>query len=359
MRPSLFDNLPPDQMNWLPYNLRYDDTQLVVDWCHAADGRLEEPFFDQTIHRLLQLPGHSSRSTHFDALAGINSKKTVCGPGGFIFHMSRCGSTLITQMLGSLRQLVVFSEPAILEIVLRDTYAPVAVSKEQKKWLLENVIQTLLGYEAGRQAAFIKFSARAVLDHALINQCHPSVPSVFVYREPLEVLVALVGRQTDQLPPNLENAGLLNADPQVIRKMRPAEFWARVLANECAAALEMCARAPALLVNYSQLPEAVWTEIANYCGVVLSLEDIAQMRKLILRSAKEPGKPFNNDSAAKREAATQEMHTLVEHFVRPYYERLESLRLAVGRHTRGSGSVSGIEGQDAGSDDHKSLQAGL
>jgi hypothetical protein len=314
-------------MSLLPYNIRYDNAQLIVDWCNVADSQLKDPFFDQTIHRLLRSTPYATRSTLFETLANTNSTKAALKPTGFIFHMSRCGSTLIAQMLASLQQFVVFSEPAILETLLRNTYAPEGASNEQKRRLLANVIQAFLDYKTVQQDAFIKFSARAILDYQLITQVYPSVPCIFVYRDPVEVLVSLVGTQIDRLPPGLEKASLLNEDSQAISRMRPVEFWARVIANQCAAAVEMCECSQPLLVNYSQLPEKVWTDIVKFFGVVLSAADVERMQEVLTQNAKNPQKPFSNDIVNKRDAATKEIHDLVEHFVQPYYHRLETIRM--------------------------------
>lgn len=327
MQSKLLEQIPPSDMSWLPYNIRYDQTQLVVDWCNSADAQLKDPFFDQTIHRLLRYTPYASQSTLFETLAIINSKNASSKPAGFIFHMSRCGSTLIAQMLASLQQFVVFSEPAILEALLRSTYSPTTVPDEQKQWLLQNIIQAFLGYKAAQQDAFIKFSARAILDYQLITRTYPSVPGIFIYREPVEVLVSLIGNQANRLPPGLDKANLLNDDSQAISKMRPVEFWARVIANQCAAAIEMYSCSQLLFVNYSQLPEMVWTDIVNFFGVTLSAEDVEQMQKVLTRNSKEPGKPFFNDSSNKRDAATREIYELVDHFVRPYYDHLETIHM--------------------------------
>lgn len=335
MQPKLLEHLPPSDMGWLPYNIRYDHAQLVVDWCNSADGQLNDPFFDQTIQRLLRYTPYASQSTLFETLANINSKKTFSRPTGFIFHMSRCGSTLIAQMLASLQQFVVFSEPAILEALLRNTYSPTTVSNEQKQWLLKNVIQAFLGYKTAQQDAFVKFSARAILDYQLITRTYPSVPGIFIYREPIEVMVSLIGTQADRLPPGLDKASLLNDDKQAISVMRPPEFWARVIANQCAAAIEMYSCSQLLFVNYNQLPERVWTDIVNFFGVTLFAGDIEQMQKVLARSSKEPRKSFFHDSASKREVATREIYECVDRFVRPYYDQLETIRMAHETHTDG------------------------
>lgn len=233
-------------------------------------------------------------------------------------------------MLASVRRFEVFSEPAILETLLRGRYQSVPESSERKLRLLKNVIQALVDHRDDWQGAFIKFPSRAILDYPLIAQAYPSVPCALVYRDPVEVLVSLTGGQADQLPPGLENAGLMRDAPDAIRTMRPAEFWARVVADQLAAALEMSASSRALLINYSQLPEAVWTKLTTFCGTTLHDGDVERMQEALMRSAKDPGKPFSDDRAGKRASATDEIHALVSRFVQPYYDRLESLRQRVG-----------------------------
>lgn len=340
LQPKSFGQFFLSDTGWIPYNIRYDDAGLVVDWCYSNDSWLEDPFFDQTIYRLLQSTAHTSRSTLFTTLVDINSKKISRRPTGFIFHMSRCGSTLITQMLASLRQTVVFSEPAILETLLREIRPPFSTINEQKQWLLENIIQALLSYKVDWQNAFIKFSARAIFDYPLITQIYPSLPSIFVYREPVEVLVSLIGTQTEKLPPGLDKAGLLKDASKTISKMRPVEFWAQVLANQCAAAVKMCSSSQqALLINYSQLPEIAWTDMASFLGIILSAEDVERMQEVSRRSAKEPHKVFIDDRAKKRKAATREIHEFADRFVQPYYHQLEAIRLAPKSDTNGAPNI--------------------
>ncbi len=152
--------------------------------------------------------------------------------------------------------------------------------------------------------------------------------SKVVYRDPLEVLVSLAANQGDQLPPGLSEASLLNDDPQIIEAMRPIEFWTRVVANQYSAAEEMYNCSQPLLVNYNQLPEAVWTNIVSFFGVALAAGEVERMRDAVVRSAKNPGRHFSNDKADKRAAATGEIRALVDHFLLPYYNRLESIRVA-------------------------------
>jgi hypothetical protein len=229
-------------------------------------------------------------------------------------------------MLSSAPELAVFSEPAILDAVLRGEFRSGAVSDEEAVDLLRVLIGAFIGHGAGKRGTVIKFTARAILDYPLIVRAYPDVPCVLAYRDPIEVLVSLAGGRSNRLPPGLAEARLLRGEPQATTVRRPAEFWARVLAGQLAAAVEMCECARPLLVEYGQLPQVVWTDIARFFGVALCAADKERMRQVSARNAKDAGSVFSDDRPAKRAAATEEMLALAGQLLRPYYDRLETMR---------------------------------
>lgn len=319
--------MPParEQRAWFPFRLRKGGEGWVVDWCELGGGCLEEPFFDQAIARRLRECPEALCSTPVNSLAELSALPPARGPGGFIFHTSRCGSTLISWMLSAVGRFAVVSEPALLETLLRGRDFPAGLDAERRVWL-RGALHALLTRRADGHAAFLKLTARAISDHAQITAACPELPCVFVYREPVEVLVSLVGGRADRLPPGLERAGLLDEDPELVRHLRPAEFWARVLARQCAAALEALCSSQLLLLNYQQLPAAVWESLSSFWGIDLSPGDVERMRQVARRSAKNPEMPFAEDRTSKRQAATDEIHEFAERWVRPHYDRLEALR---------------------------------
>jgi hypothetical protein len=312
-------------MAWLPDRLRTEGGEWVLEGYDLQSHELREPFFDLSVARLLRQQPRVRRSLPLAAVAELGSERAP-EPAGFLFHLSRCGSTLVSRMLSASGRFLAFAEPAIVETVLRrkDLSGGTAARKE----LLQAVVQAFAGAGGNERAVVFKLTARATFDHELITTTFPSVPCVFLYREPIETLVSLVGVGGDRLPPGLETAGLLAASPRVVRRLRPAEFWARVLGAQCAAALELYHRSKPLLVNYSQLPAVVWTEIAGSFGIRFSAAELAPMQAVLGLHAKAPSRPFAPDGARKRAAATAEMRDLVDRWVQPHYERIEALRLA-------------------------------
>ena len=55
--------------------------------------------------------------TGLEALRALDSEPSL-DPAGMIFHLSRCGSTLVSRLLGTLPGVVVVSEPAPLNALL-------------------------------------------------------------------------------------------------------------------------------------------------------------------------------------------------------------------------------------------------
>jgi hypothetical protein len=77
-------------------------------------------------------------------------------------------------------------------------------------------------------------------------------------------------------------------------------------------------------VNYTQLPEAVWTTLASHCAIAFSPEDVARMRQAARFDAKRPALPFQPDSHQKRHEATPSLRALADSLLMPLYHQLES-----------------------------------
>ena len=87
---------------WVPVKLHAQENNLCR-WLYVGNKDFTEPFFDETILSCSMLPenGHPQKSmSSTDVLADWVKAMDVVEPTAFIFHISRCGSTLISQMLG-------------------------------------------------------------------------------------------------------------------------------------------------------------------------------------------------------------------------------------------------------------------
>jgi hypothetical protein len=118
---------------------------------------------------------------------------------------------------------------------------------------------------------------------------------------------------------------LLGLEPAEINPAWLDEYCAKVLGRFCQAAVQDGWPDTARAVSYRELPEAVWTSIAWFFGVSYTAEEVESMRAVTPYHAKQPRFMFTEDSTAKQQLATAEIHALAERFVRPWYDRLEAL----------------------------------
>lgn len=288
-------------MDWLPYNVRREVAGTLIDWCHVPDRTLRDPFFDQTIRRRIRDEGAQTRTTSERALADLQPDDGSRF-GGFIFHGSRCGSTLAAQMLTAVPRFSVISEPLILD---------------SASDLRDEILGAFLRWAAcGGRMLFVKFSARAIVDALPVA----AAPALFLYRDPLEVVVALAGTG-ERVPPGV--GGLLDVGAETAARMRPAEFWSRVVGRQ----YEAAARKGLRFVNYEQLLGDPARCLRDALDLDLSRSELQSMQSATSQNAKAPSKSFADDRDVKRRAATRDVRAAVLRWAREPYERLEALRL--------------------------------
>jgi len=313
---------------WLPVRARWQDRELMVDWGYFGPRRLLEPFFDESVLRCLAKPFNRlfRYSTPIDALAGWLRQHPGLPPSGFIFHMSRCGSTLVSQMLAAIPRNIVVSEAGPIDAVVQARYSRPDLSDEQHAAWLRWMIGAL-GQARSREERhlFVKLDSWHALALPLFRGAFPTVPWIFLYRDPLEILVSQLKRRGMHMVPGVIGHDVFGFETsQSIQE--PESYCAQVLARIGDGALRDYTPGRALLVNYNELPAALWTDVLPHFGVSCSADDRAAMTKAARYDAKSPDLRFTDDTAAKRNAATDQIRSAADG-LGGLYARLETLRL--------------------------------
>jgi hypothetical protein len=322
-----------DFSGWIPLRVYWNQTRPMVDWGWLGERRLTEPFFDQTAELCVQHPADLlfRHQTPLEELGAIVPSQPALPPAGFIFHLSRCGSTLISQMLAALPENVVLSEASPLDAVLRAPFRDPRVTEEQRllwfRWLVG-----VLGWQRhpGERNLFIKFDCWHTLFLPLIRRAFPAVPWIFVYRDPLEVMVSHAGHRGGQMIPGVLEPGLFGWERPAVEQMAPGEYGARVLAKICEAALAQVREGNGMLVNYRQLPDAAWPALMDHWRMEFTAAQTARMQSAALLNAKNPVLPFEPDSQAKQASATPALRALTQQWLEGPYRQLEAERQARG-----------------------------
>jgi hypothetical protein len=321
-----------DLAGWLPIRLYWQQKQPCLDWCYLGTRRLAEPFFEQTIDACMRHPFNVlfRHQTPLETLGALYAYHPGLPPAGFIFHMSRCGSTLISQMLAALSHTIVLSEAGPIDGVLRANLRDPAISDEQRITWLRWLVSAFGRQRAAEERHYlIKFDCWHTLDLPLIRRAFPTVPWIFVYRDPVEVLVSHQRMPGSQMVPGLVDPRVFGFDPTTVFAMSQTEYRARVLGRICQAAVEYRPE-QRLVIPYRALPEAAWEQLFDFFRIAHSTLDIEQMQEIARFHAKSPRLPFADDTAAKQQAASDEIRQLADQWVRPWYEQLETLRQSQG-----------------------------
>jgi hypothetical protein len=321
-----------DFRQWSPIRVYAQDGRIFVDWCFMGEKRFTEPFHDDTINILLREPFNLLflRRTPIEFLGEIYERSKGCPPKGFIFHVSRCGSTLVSRMLAALRRNIVISEASVIDKIIRPDASFPPVSDEQKtiwlRWLFNALGQRRFPEE---ENFFVKFDSWSVLDLPLIERAFPDVPWIFMYRNPIEVIVSNLREPGAQMIPGTIENIFPGLNLFEILQFSTEERFARTIAAFCCAGLENADSKNAMLVNYEQLPDAVTNEICSHFDVSFSDEETEKMKGVSRFHAKTPHVEFKPDGEKKRLEASETVRHFAQTLVEPLYEELEKRRLKI------------------------------
>jgi hypothetical protein len=313
-----------DLLGWTPTRWLEGPTGPSIEWRQLGRLRLADPFFEDTVRKALgdRERGLPRKHTTVQRLGEFSEALPGIRPNGFIFHLSRCGSTLVSQMLAAVPTTILVSEAPPIDAILR---APVGDEERVRwlRWMIGALGQRRLGTE---QALYVKVDSWHMPELPLFRRAFPDVPWIFVYREPLEVLVSHAQRRGMHMVPGLIDTSRLGVDPGIFPGVSLDAYGSHVLAAICEAALRGYAGGGGRLVNYRELPAWVEEELAPWFGLDLSATDREAMHRAAMFRAKRPGEPFRSDSADKVRRATPALRVLAETIVGGVYLRLEAAR---------------------------------
>jgi hypothetical protein len=151
---SLID--PEEFDGWIPFLLEWRDPEPIVEWCYLGEKRFTAPFSSETIDDCLRRPFNLlfRHRTPIGALERFRAARPGLTPNGFIFHLSRSGSTLVSQMLAAVPTNIVLSEAPIIDLTIRTYQFMPAASEEQRVEWLRRIVE-IFGRPRGSEKNFI------------------------------------------------------------------------------------------------------------------------------------------------------------------------------------------------------------
>lgn len=299
---------------WLP--VAVSPGEDAVDWAFFGARRLEESFFGESVPKVWSTPLNRllRLRTPLSALEGLAGPT----PDGLIFHMSRCGSTLLGRMLGAPAGATVLSEAAPIDHVVRGD-----LPRDRKVALLRGVVAALgRARGAGDERLFLKLDCWHALAFDLFREAFPKTPWLHLYRSPAEVMVSHARSPGMQMVPQV-------VAPAVFGLPEPAtpdaDYQAAVLAAIGEAALAaFAADGAGMLVNYETLPGAVAEQVLPHFGWTPDAVEREAITAAARIDAKAPERTFAPDGAAKRAEVDPAIRAACEARLDDLHARLEA-----------------------------------
>jgi hypothetical protein len=323
------DVKPASLQGWMPIRVFWRGPEAWIDWGYFGRERLTDPFFRESAMAALRKPFNQAfrRETPISALRQWRQESPGLAPTAFLLHASRCGSTLVSQMLAALETHVVMSEPPMVDAILRANRTNPALDDDTLADWLRGMISALAQPRNGERAFFLKTDSWSILERAVMRKAFPDTPWIYLYRDPLEIAVSQIRERGAYMIPGVPGPGLELFNAESVR-MPPAEYITRYLGKLMDAAAKACEDGEAVPMHYSELPAAVWTTFRELLGVADDDRTREIMQQAARWDAKHPQFEFEADAERKQRAASEELRRLNEQWTAPAYARLERVRAA-------------------------------
>ena len=313
-----------DLARWTPIRFDFSGTAPAIDWADLSEERFVEPFFDQTVAQWAS--GPRSRQlvrTGLEALAALDAEPSL-EPAGMIFHLSRCGSTLVSRLLGTLPGVVVIAEPSPLNALLG--LDPKLVDRAALIQVVRQLVRALGRRRHGdEQRLVLKCTSWNVRRREILAAAFPDTPWTWVQRDPVRVLASLLAQPPGWLrlhywPQRAKQQ--FGLDPAMVPAMTRAEFAAHALGAMLeAAAADAAGR---LCIDHAQLPHAIWRRIAPHFGLDVDDAAVARMTEEARFYSKDLAPRVFVGDAPEQRSVTEETRQAAQRFAEPGYRLLAS-----------------------------------
>lgn len=302
---------------WLPY--RYQPQLQRVHWLLPL-GHATEPFQDEYISRCRQqlLNQIIQPSSHLHAAQAFAEYCKPVQPAGFIFHLSRCGSTLVSGCLSELESTCVFSESPLLTELLLDN----KLSAPERKNYLRAFVDLQSAAYPQRPQMIIKWNAWDIFHWQLIRELYPQVPCVFLIRNPVEILAShqrLVGRHMSGDPTlaHLHSVFSVRADD-----LSMLDRQQQVLSVLLESISGVVSADDTFVMDYACLDIDCMEHICLLFHCDPSESDLIKIQARMLVHSKNPVQSFVADSAQKKQYFSSDKKSMIRDSLDDCYQPL-------------------------------------
>jgi len=312
--------------NLVPWKLLSPPSEPICQWLYTGKKSFTEPFFDDTISVCRRLDENCKPFKSVSSLAMMqewaNELEPVI-PAAIIFHVSRCGSTLLSQQLALDESNIVLSEVPFFDELLRLPFKNQHFSKRSAKAFLKAAVNLYGLPKTGREKnVFIKADSWHIHFYASLRSLYPTVPFILLYRDPCEVLLSQQRQRGMHSVPGIIERGVFGFSNKQINQPDFDRYMTNVLEGYLNKMIEI-AKSDSLvfLVNYASGMSSIFKKIYGLLNLSITpkLDELLNERSRF--HAKHPHQIFQEEN--KKKIAPSYVMPVLE-----LYHQLDKIRLA-------------------------------
>ncbi|HEY5406478.1 MAG TPA: hypothetical protein VIJ92_05310 [Ginsengibacter sp.] len=317
------NRLPSDEIiNWIPWKL----SGTFCEWMYLSDKKFTEPFFSDTISACKNF--YENRSSYkviadLEIMSEWSQRINTLSPSAFIFHVSRCGSTLLSQMLSLNETNIVLSEVPFFDELLRLPYKNSIDIKIVNNYLIAAI--RLYGRKTKREEShfFIKTDSWHLHFYEQLRSLFPGVPFILLFRNPIEVIRSHQKQRGMQSVPGIIEPEIFGFSKGQIKETNLDAYMTNVLEGYFKKMIEISKTDDNIfLCNYNEGINNILKKINNLLNLNITAEAQILMQKRTGFHAKHPQQLF----------AEEDTEFNTKDFMMPLtqlYNELEDIRLTM------------------------------
>lgn len=291
------ENINHPLSNWIPYKLIEKDNEVYFEWIYLGDLKYAEPFFDETISKCRS---HANNSKLFKVITTVenlldwSNELIAVELKSLIFHVSRCGSTMLSQSLATSSENIMISEAPIIDEILRSEN----FDSDKKAALLKAVI-AFLGQKRfpEQQHLIVKLDAWHIFNADYLRSIFTETPFALLYRNPVEVLKSHQKLTGMHMVPDLLPFEVFGISAEERNEISFHQYGALVLEKYFQAFLDFSERDKNVIkLNYNEGMKNVVQQFISFSNLDYADSELDKMYERLGTHSKNESTVFKGDS---------------------------------------------------------------
>lgn len=286
--------------DWIPYKFADIDGQQSCCWLDTFGLPFIEPFFEETINKCRLTNNQYTRpvvTSNPEMITKWAQRLTDVVPDMLIFHISRCGSTLLSQMFAGFSDFTVLSEVPFFDEILRLQFKP-----GRKLADIPSLLHAAIKFYVRQQdpkKIVIKTDSWHLFFYEQLRKIYPDTPFILLYRRPEEVFASQQKQPGMHTVPGIIEPEVFSFSRDDIPYSKPGIYFASVLESYFRQMLVISQKdSNTLLVNYHDRPFAMMEQITGFTRIALTPEDMERIKTRSRFHSKRPAEQFTGEPPA-------------------------------------------------------------